>query len=571
MKKFTTLATLLAVSLSVSAQWSNDIIYNNQITEFGRTLYEVDVLPTSDGITYVNYNGPDGNINTWLQILDEEGNKKFDGDGLAISDTLGISWTMINERSFIDKEGNILMAVTDCRNSDSTSKLLSYAIYKVSPEGELLWGKDGLDLFKGMCNESIAFMQMTQLEDGSYIFAWMEVIGYGSDGYYQYGIKAERVSEDGTTFLWDTTMELSSSTSAYTYPYLESAGNNQFIMVYMQGSNSNVYARKMDFDGSTVWETKVYVGGFNTTTPIYLQIQTKPDPNGGVFIGWYDDRYYTGIEHAHVSYVQADGTLKLSEGTSGLQLGYSEYMRALSTDFVYNEVEDCIYAVWRGVGYSSQSYQSINVQKVSMNGELMWGSDGIEIEPIAYQSFGNLYVQNGDNGSVAVFYSEFVSSYGDTDLLAVKLDADGNYEWEGGIYEFSPTVGNKGSMSVSELINNEYWIASWEEDRIMDETSDNVAYAEKIYVTGPSSSGIAQTTTDSNLFAAKTADGTVTFATNSNEAATITIYTTTGEIVGVTTTTNGTASFGTTGLASGVYIARLASGSAASTTRFVVK
>lgn len=572
MKKFYTSLCILLISLSASAQWSNDITLNNQITKFGEELYDVDVQTNDDGITYVSYSRPfGGNIATFLQILDEDGNKTLGEDGLIVSDTLSLTWTQINDRLLIDSDGNAILMVSDCRNSTEDVKNLNYTIYKVSPEGEMLWGENGVDLHRGKSSSLTAFIKAIELEDGSYVFSWTENIGYTADGSELYGIKLERLSNDGV-HEWDEAMELSSATSAYSYPYIESAGNLQFILVYAQGTNQNIYARKLDFDGTPIWaeDTKVYVGGFSST-PLYLQFDTKPDPNGGIFIGWYDDRFYSGLEKPYISYVQADGTLKFPEGTDGLQVGYSEYMRALSFDFTYNEVEECVYCIWRGVAYSSSVYQSINIQKVSMDGELIWGSEGLEIEPIEAQTFGNLCVANAEDGNVGVFYSDFVVSYSDTDLLAIKLDPDGNALWESGIYDFSPTYGYKGDMHVSNLIDDEYWIVSWEEDRIQDDTSVAVAYAEKVYVTGPSSDGIAQTTSNDATFAVKTTDGAVTFATNSSEAATITIYTAAGEVVATIAANSNMVSYNTAGLAAGVYIATVTSSNTAASSRFIIK
>lgn len=581
MRKFTSLFLLLCLSLTVSAQWSNDIIYNNQVTEFGRSLYDVSVKTNND-VTYVFYLAPqDGNIVSYLQILDEEGNPTIDGWGLVVSNKITRTYTMVNEYLHIDKDGNAIIVVSDCRNSTEDEKALGYAIYKVSPEGEMLWGEDGVDLYKGMSSSLVASMKIAELEDGSYMFAWMEVIGYDSTGSELCGIRAERLMNDGT-FAWDETLTINSSTQNNMYPYLESAGNNQAVLVYTQGSASTVYARKIDFDGTSVWgtDTKVYNAGFNSTIPAYTQLLTKSDPNGGVFVGWYADPEYDDYESAYVAYVKPDGTLAFDATSAGTKLSYNnDYMRSLSFDFVYNEDEDCIYGVWRGVA-SSQSYQCLSIQKLSMAGELMWGSDGKYVVGIAIQSFGNLSIQNAEDGNFTVFYSDFVESYGDTDLIAIKYDSEGNALWDGGIFEFSPTDGNKGSMEISELINGEYWLASWEEDRIMDDTSDNVSYAQKIYLngTGDGTDGIATTTTETTTFAAKTSNGVAYFATNfsSEEPITITIYAVTGETMGVAysgavAAGNSTVSYSTAHLAPGVYIASLASSNSTASTRMVIK
>ena len=73
----------------------------------------------------------------------------------------------------VDKDGNAIVVVHDLRNSPSEEQLLSYTIYKVSPEGEMLWGNEGLSIDGGISYETSAAMKVIQLEDGSYVFAWM--------------------------------------------------------------------------------------------------------------------------------------------------------------------------------------------------------------------------------------------------------------------------------------------------------------------------------------------------------------------------------------------------------------
>lgn len=579
MKKFTLSFLLLAFTATLSAQWSNDIAYNNALTDGSRTLYSTDVKANNDGITYLFYNTPDGGYTvSYLQIFDEEGLPLLGTDGIIISDTLTRSYDMVNERILIDKDGNAILVVCDCRNSTEDVKDLTYAVYKVSPEGEMLWSEEGVDLYKGTSASLVAALEMIELEDGSYVFTWMEVIGLSSDGSELLGVRTERLSNDGE-FCWDAPLTINSSTANYSYPCIQSAGNNQFIIVYAQGSNQTLYARKVDFDGSSVWaeDTKAYIAGFNSTVPIYTQMTTTYDPNGGIFIVFYADPYYTGCEAAYLCYVKADGSLGFSEGTAGLPVCYSDYMRALTVDATYSTTDDCVYVSWRGVAYSSSSYQSINVQKVSMQGELMWGTEGIYVKPIDVQSFGSCYVKsNGEEEGFTVFFMDFVESWGNTDHYAVKYNSSGETAWEGdGAYHFSPTVGNKGALEVSELINGEYWLATWEEDRIMSDDSNNMVYAERIYTNEASNDGIENTTNDNNTFAARAFDGTVYFATSfTNDAtATVTLYDVSGEIVGTTTIAAGsnTASYSTTGLAAGVYIATLTNGSVATSTKLIIR
>lgn len=98
------------------------------------------------------------------------------------------------------------------------------------------------------------------------------------------------------------------------YPYLINSGDNQFILVYAKGSNQDLYARKIDFDGTSVWpeDTRIYRGGFGSI-PLWTILNVQPSGDGGVILSWNDDRYYTNTESAYLSYVKPNGELGLQQ------------------------------------------------------------------------------------------------------------------------------------------------------------------------------------------------------------------------------------------------------------------
>jgi hypothetical protein len=59
------------------------------------------------------------------------------------------------------------------------------------------------------------------------------------------------------------------------------------------------------------------------------------------------------------------------------------------------------------------------------------------------------------------------------------LNKDGEYVWEDKIIEFANVVSMKGRLASTSLVNNNYWLAAWKDER---KTADDPAGRSKIYM-----------------------------------------------------------------------------------------
>ena len=215
MKKVLLTLLLIAGCMSAMAQWTDNTYENNRITPKDMSMYATDFMVTPDGMTYYVINRPlNGNIATCLQIIRKDGTLMFPEEGKIISNEITKSYTVINDLIQIDKDNNALIAVHDCRNSNETDKRLSYTIYKVSPTGENLWGENGVDIEEGHANGIEAAIRMIQLEDGSYVFAWMV------DNGNVMSLKLQKRSNDGE-LIWNE--EIADNEITHQFPYLTNA------------------------------------------------------------------------------------------------------------------------------------------------------------------------------------------------------------------------------------------------------------------------------------------------------------------------------------------------------------
>ena len=492
MRKFT-LSLCMATALASFANWTD----NPQLLYPVGTLdYANEIATASDGsvwnlIYHPNllsgdeFDIPNVKYEYMLQRYDSEGNPQFPGElGLKISDYNNISYTMVNQYLFVDRDGNAIVAVSDARNS--SDKLLTYTLYKISPDGEFLWDEDGVALDPTNSYGIVAGMRMTQIEDGSYVVAWMHSTKDSSSSMLE--VELQRVSADGR-LLWDPSeVRLASASTSYSYPYVVSAGDNQVILVYARGGNMDLYARKLDFDGSLAWanDVLIYSGGWGSI-PLWTKLTVLPSGDGGVLLSWNDDRNFTQKESAFMSYVTTNGKLGFAGAspTGDVKLGYSLY-KAFNCVCLPDPSGDGFLAAWRETDMN-QMWSQIVVQKVSKTGELLWDEDGVVIstpieESMVTYSYISLYP--GLEGQSAVFCLERIP--------------DGNpmttVDFTGNVYLINNKTGNTlegydPSYFASQLNNSgvleglqtkvctsqNFWILQWADQKYeLDEDGESV-------------------------------------------------------------------------------------------------
>jgi hypothetical protein len=415
---------------------------------------------------------------TYVTKYDADGNDVW-GQKIMVSSEPTITYTKVNDIMMMDRDGNAIVAVLSGKNSVAAGGSVgreNYNIFKVSPTGEELWGGEGVDLNRGGFDDSVlACVRMIQLTDGSYVTAYTHMANDGSAG----DIRVDRISSDGK-LIWDAPVVVDDANYNITYPYLVEAGDNQFILIFAKGSNQDLMARKMDFDGESVWGTdlRVYRGGFGVN-PLWTILDVIPDGDGGAFVSWYDDRYVTNYEKSYVSHITTDGKLGFNSGIEGERLSYSEYMRGFGPAMYYDKDAKVLYAAWRETT-TNQSYQSIRLQKLSMTGELLWNSEGILVDDIdgqaAYYS-----VRDAGEDNIAVFYMT-----NDTYSTVTGWVKFFNRETGEAVEEDAKAItdgdSTKSSMTVTPLIDGKYWYAVYYEQRRFEGDEDLSFSPTRIYM-----------------------------------------------------------------------------------------
>ncbi len=482
-KTLLSIALAACFAMAVNAQYVSDPTENTKVTE-SISNYGNDAVVSKDGILYSIQRIPghdeDGTnrLAYNLQILDKEGNRLLPDGGVQICNETNLSYVVVNDVLYADNDGNCLVMVSDCRHSPKDNLHRSYTIYKYGPDGKMLW-ESGVSLADDVADGDGAMLSVTQVADGGYVFTY-EVF---SDELSKSYVRMEKITYDGKK-AWDNPVELKDSKSPYSCPFVVDAGYSQVLLVYAKSSNEYIMAQLYDFDGTPLWdeELKVYVGGFDST-PLYTKLKVFKAPEGA-FVTWSDDRHFENVFSNYISYVKRDGTLGFPGGTDALKISYAgDYSRQVPMLYC-NEADKCVYAIYRQYDQALQSYCGIYMQKIGLDGELLWGPEGKAVfEMQNERSVGYATVQSAAGTDVAVFYQTNKPNGGDVKTYVMKMDKDGNNLWKQAV-EPSTVVSEKNDLLSSELIDDNYWILTWCDMRISPDFFSYGMYAQRVNIDG---------------------------------------------------------------------------------------
>ena len=520
--------------ISAVAQWNSNNAVNMLAWPEGKSYYSNEMKMAPDGSVWLAVNHPSVNgVATSLQLFDANGNKKF-AEPLLVSDYPSRTWTSCSQILFVDRDGNAIVAVYDWRMGATDFE--GYTVYKVSPEGEFLWGEDGITLEGENVYDLVAAMSICQLADGSYVFAWM----HNRDGNFNMmSIEMQRISAEGE-MLWNAEdVRLYDETSNYMYPYVIDGGNNQVIMLYAKGSSQDLYARKLDFDGSTVWskDTRIYNGGWGSI-PIWTILDVHPTGDGGFIVSWNDDRFYTEIESAYMAYVKSNGELGFS-ADNGQILGLAGW-RSLHVRSYYDKASDSFYAIWNECS-AGQSWSRMVGQRISKEGDLLWGENAVELKPMEQTSYLFSSIQNAANDEIAFFYMRnYAGTFGDVEAFVTTVNVNDTTIRRESEFTKGERVSEKASLETTPMYNGEYWVAKWEDGGSVTEVEEGTDIDRLMIqrINNDFTLGVAAVEavrTENNYFEALATlvDGEAMFATNLAAAtqATLAIYDINGALV----------------------------------------
>ena len=474
MKHFYTLLALAALSCTTAfAQWSTDRNLATPIFDNGLNVYSDELCVGADGTTWFFFDHPSSvsvdsvrtaSYQMRLQAWTADGQRKFGDEGMLISSYNNRSWTMCNHYLHANRDSTITLVIHDCRNS--TAQDMSYTAYRIRPDGTHVWDEEGVPVDNAMVIDYCYFMDIDELEDGSNVFTWTYS---GSDGSNCY-VTQQRITKDGQP-QWDPT-EMRMSGAYNQWSWVVDAGNNQYIVVYGRSSSLYLTAMKYNADGTQAWDKRVtiYDGGFGTI-PIWTFVNVISSGDGGVLVSWYDDRDNDNVNDVYIAYVKNDGTLGMTnaEGGADIKVAYS-YNLKYAPDVCLDGMGTGFLVCWRDMP-SGQSWGSVGIQHVLLNGELAWDDCGIslyDVEPDLYYSDEASYVSilPGAEGQFGVFWQRYNNGYYEITTHASIRNLSDGMPVSPATETINVVEGRRYCSSLESHLDtvNQRWILKWDDN-----------------------------------------------------------------------------------------------------------
>lgn len=439
---------LALLPLLLEAQWSSNPAANLQLTNLPGedVISKTAICPNGD--VYVGYfSSASGSYNVWLQRLDHQGNILWDQNGILISDHPSMTW-LTDWDMTADYENHAILTWQDIRNGGNNN----IVAYRISPEGEFVWGEDGLSLSNSTAFD--AAPKVTVTASNNAVIAWQS----------ESVIIRHKISPEGS-LLWGEDGITMSGLNKFTWPQLMPVGDDDVIMKYFEDSGPpnaptrHVFAQRYTSDGSAVWAQPAVItnqGGISAWTQIFPMIS---DGNEGFYISWHEDRAFTNLYKAYVQHIDQNGNATLEENGQLVSLNTS--MNHFYPKLAKPENDPHIYVLWNEVNVD-QNQWGIYGQKVSTAGDLKWGENGKTLLPVGTTA---LLPQKGlqYEDDIILVYENYFNGV-ETSLKAMRLDANGDFVWENETVFISSVQSSKIHLDISDFHQNQ-WVMSWEDDR----------------------------------------------------------------------------------------------------------
>ncbi|MCK9451061.1 MAG: T9SS type A sorting domain-containing protein [Bacteroidales bacterium] len=448
MKRLFYFLLILLFPVLTHAQWSSNPAENLQLSNLpGEDVISKTAL-CPNGDVYVGYFAlGSGNYNIRLQRLDHQGNILWDQNGILISDHPSMSW-LTDWDMTADLENHAIMTWQDIRNGGNNN----IVAYRISPEGDFVWGEDGLSLSNSTAFD--AAPKVTVTASNNTVIAWQS----------ETVIIRHKISPDGS-LLWGEDGITMSGLNQYTWPQLIPVGEDDVIMKYFEDSGPpnaptrHVFAQRFTSDGSAVWTQPAVItnqGGISAWTQIFPMIN---DGNDGFYISWHEDRAYTNLYKAYVQHIDQNGNAMFEE--NGQIISFNTTMNHFYPQLAKPENDPHIYVLWNLVNMD-QNQWGLAGQKISPTGDLKWGDNGKTLIPLSTKALQpHKGLQHGED--IILIYEDYFNSI-ETSLKAMRLDANGDFVWENESVFISSVQSTKIHLDISDWHQNQ-WVMSWEDER----------------------------------------------------------------------------------------------------------
>ncbi len=283
-------------------------------------------------------------------------------------------------------------------------------VQRINAFGDLLWDTDGVVLCHGSTK------QHTLLADraGGTTVTW----SYRRGRYFE--VYVQRLTRFGRPLFADWGLDICTADGHKESPAITPAGNNEYIVVWQdeRGIDTDIYAQKVSSGGVLLWDEAglpVCAEAGAQESPV-----TLTDGEGGVIVVWVDTRG-VGMD-IYAQRIDGDGTPLWTLGGIPLCAAAGDQNGVK----IVRDGSGGAIAVWQDARAGDLD---IYAQRVSADGSLLWGTDGVPVCVVTADQSQPTVVPDGSGGVIAA-WSDMRDA--DADIMAQRIDASGTELWQAG-------------------------------------------------------------------------------------------------------------------------------------------
>ncbi len=349
----------------------SDNISVKKIDSNGNLLWDTDDISTSGIASSEKVISDDSggvviawlhNSNLYIQRIDSQGNILWYADHLLSN----IYFFDISS----DNQGNTFLVIED--------KNFNVYTQKVDPAGTMDWDNNGA-LISTQDKPGVGMSKIVSDDDGSSVITWVcSTRNENKSSYSNPEVYAQKVDINGN-ILWQNggvPVYTEDEMTNISEPRIIASENGSTIIIWRNGLD--LYGQRIDANGNILWEDngiEIWSGG-NIQGSANTNVVS--DNNGGIIVVWC----YT----PEGSYTDNDMVIRAQRvSIDGQNLWGDEGVKFSndSTNYSYLPLiaqygDGGIIAVWEA-GRNVNDTGSAYMQKISPDGELLWGDGGIKI------------------------------------------------------------------------------------------------------------------------------------------------------------------------------------------------
>ncbi len=459
MKHMTPALILLLAAGTVQGQWTTDLMMNTPVRTVttGETAAHM-VADGPDGSTYTCWfeNGS-GSYQLRMQRVDVDGINLWPDTGLVVS-ALPQNSAIFRYDLQSDRDGNAIVAFQDERTGT-----LDIVAYKIAPDGEFLWGANGVEL--PTPGTTGLAPSVAPLENGNTAIAWNTNNSPGQAA-------AQLVDPNGSVLL-AVPITVSAST-AVGRPKPVATSDGGFILQYEVSNGgfglppSSMYAQRYDATGTAVWADAVQL----SSTPIAFFYFPLPVSDGqdGLYLAYNssnpDNPAFTDV---FVQRLRGNGTLWSTNGTRLDNSSTTQKFTAGKGLVWVNDMDGLMIPIQVTDGAQGQS--GVAVQRVDTAGIRQLGDAAVVIIPVTTDYTSPVDITATEDGAVIIHST---GGFGQEHYAATRVDLSGSAVWSPAQKDISTADSNKGDGAVTSTRDGQA-VVVWQDDR-----TPNGTYAQNI-------------------------------------------------------------------------------------------